>query len=404
MRVIAVLLGLAALAAGCGREVPTFDRAPFAREPPGPGDMRGRVLVTNNGDGTLSVLPAGGPGAAGRLAVGFNPVDASGPHHTAVDAQGRFVYLLLSFSVATGGAHAGHGTSTAPGYVVKLDARDGRTLASQELEPDPGDCTLSPDGRALYAVHHDIPRWTAAAQAGDLRQGDSNLLVLDADTLMITRRVPLCPAAQGVRTSADGRELYAACGPDEIAVLDLTAPDARPRRVLLPDLAEAGTCQFCPHALAVAPDGTVWVSLLGAVGADHEHGFGGVAVYEPRAGFRRESILELHGSAMMLDFDGTATGYRALVAEQGHYGDRLHVMDLRADGLYDTLDIDFTPEQCLAAHATVVVPAAGRAGVLCEGDHTRPGSLLWLDLARLTPLDRAATGVGSDGVTLVPGP
>src|SRR5262245_54373798 len=92
----AVLAAAAAsLAAGCADEVTKYSADPRTRDPPQLGSLAGRIVTTNNGDDTLSVLDPAAPAPAQRLPVGFNPVDVEGPHHVAADAQGRFLYVNL---------------------------------------------------------------------------------------------------------------------------------------------------------------------------------------------------------------------------------------------------------------------------------------------------------------------
>src|SRR5262249_19239310 len=160
------------------------------------------------------------------------------------------------------------------------------------------------------------------------------------------------------------------------AVLDLTRPEALPKRHSMPNLAEGATCKYCPHAVAVAPDGKVWVSLTGAVAEDHEHAYGGGWIFDPRGGWT-DDFMVFHGSAMLIDFQRITDGYRALVPQQGHGEDLLNVITLGSAGLDDGIVVTLPPEQCLLAHAAQVFPAAGRVAVLCEGDHMRPGTLLW---------------------------
>src|SRR5438105_9837108 len=115
------------------------------------------------------------------------------------------------------------------------------------------------------------------------RLGDSNLIVSDTVSMNVTKRVPVCPAAHGVRLTPDGKTLYTTCDTDEIAIVDLSNPALPVRRVLLPNMTESPSCTRCPYALTIAPDSTVWVSSLGP-GAGTLGGNGGLDIYDPTVG------------------------------------------------------------------------------------------------------------------------
>src|SRR5205085_11047264 len=201
-----------------------------------------------------------------------------GPHHLAADPAGRFVYINLSEAVAGSGTgpHGSHGTGTIPGFVLKLSTKDGSRVAFAQVDPNPGDLAVSPDGKTIYVTHYDILKLGKMTPSNP-RLGDSNLVVIDAATMNVTRRVPLCPAAHGVRLTPDGKTLYSTCGADEIAIVNLADPALAPVRKLLPAQSETPSCRRCPYALTIAPDLTVWVSSLGPGTA----GGGGLDIYDP---------------------------------------------------------------------------------------------------------------------------
>jgi hypothetical protein len=214
--------------------------------------------------------------------------------------------------------------------------------------------------------------------------------------------VPICPAAHGVRLSADGAAAFATCGPDEIAVIDLRASPPSVRRVLLPGGTEGANCQRCPYAIGVAPDASVWVSCLGAgMGTG---GRGTVQVFDPARGeFDPGRTITFLGSPVFAGFVGGAGDYRAFVPEQGKGGDFVHVYRPGSPA-QEIGTLSLRRDQCLLAH--MLIPTAdGRRGYLvCEGDHTGPGSLAWLDLDALAVMGAMPTGVFPDGVTVVPSP
>ncbi len=384
------------------REVPQLDGPAFQRDPPQIGSLAGRVLTTNNGDDTLSVLDPAQPGPPKRLPVGFSPVELEGPHHLSVDPAGRFVYVNLSMAVAGSGSgpHGTHGGGTIPGYVVKIDVATARAVAWAQVDRNPGDNALSPDGRTLYVTHYDLIRWIRGSTGGDLRAGDSNLVVVDTETMSVKQRIPLCPAAHGVRLTPDGNTAYATCGPDEIAIVDLTARPPVARRVLLPASRETTSCDRCPYALAIAPDGTVWVSCLGA--GSGLGGRGSLQIFDPRSGqFDPASAVALRGSPVFATFVGAAGSYRAYVPEQGAAGSVVRVYEPGTPPR-EVQMLALEPEACLLAHMLVATPDGARGFLICEGDHRGPGNFVWMDLPRLTVIDSVRIGVFPDGVALVP--
>jgi DNA-binding beta-propeller fold protein YncE len=388
--------------AGCGDKVPVYDGPPFPHDP-APTSMVGKIVTTNNGDDTLSIVDPAAPAPPQKIPVGFNPVDLEGPHHISVDPAGKFLYVNLSLpaSVVGVGPHGAHGSSVKPGWVLKLDATTGREVGRVDVDPNPGDNTLTPDGKTLYVTHYDLPSWFAnSAPDKNIRDGDSKLIAIDTATMVRTAKVPICPAAHGVRMSVDGKQLYATCGPDEIAVVDLPAMTVR-RVALTPGTPEGGSCTRCPYALTVAPDGTVWVSSIG-MGTSAR---GMVSLYDPVTGeFDPASHTQLRGSAMFAAFIGTKEAYRAFVPEQGAAGDavRIYQSQPRGTPLMEIGAITLDRADCQKAH---MLEAEGTHGhMVCEGDHVNPGTFVWLDLDARTVMGSQPIGVFPDGLVLVRAP
>jgi hypothetical protein len=397
----ATLVALWVFAGGaCGKEV-VYDGAGFGRDPPALGALGGRLVTSNSGDDSLSVVDPAPGGAVTRLPVGFSPVELEGPHHLSADPQGRYVYVNLSLSVKGSGSgpHGAHGAGTVPGYVLKLDARDGREVGRAQVDPNPGDNVLTRDGKTLFVTHYDLIRWaTHFDHQRDL--ADSQLVAVDTDTMVAGRRIPICPAAHGVRLSGDEHTLFATCGPDEIAVVDLTADPWAVRKVPLPGARETASCQRCPYALGVAPDGSVWVSSTGATGSR-----GGLDLFDPATGtFDPSRAVILTGSAFFPSFTGPAGDYRLYVPEQGPAGDRLRLFGPGAPGSppVEVGSLLFSERDCLNAHALLVGADQRQGYLVCEGNHKGPGTLAWLDLTGPSLVAAVPVGVYPDGVTLVP--
>jgi hypothetical protein len=294
--------------------------------------------------------------------------------------------------------------------VVKLDTSDGREVARVQVDPNPGDSVLAADGRTLYVTHYDLLRWQKAVGTGDAAAADSHLIAVDTQTMRVGVRRPLCPAAHGVRVTPDGATLYATCGTDEIAIVDLRAPGLSLRRVPVPGARVVGTsAQRCPYALSIAPDGSVWVSSLGpSCGA---MGRGGVDVFDPTGpdggAFDKARSATFRGSPVFASFVGPPGGFRAFVPEQGRdgSGDLLHVFDGGRAGepLNALRAIALEPDRCYQPHMMLVSDDGRRGHLVCEGDHIGPGDFLWLDLEQGSVLGSVPIGIFADGLALIPG-
>jgi YVTN family beta-propeller protein len=395
----------AALAAACGEEVPKYARDPFAGEPPRPGPMGGKLVTTNFGEDSLSVLDPETRAVLWRIPIGFVPIELEGPHHLSADPAGAFLYVNLSLSVPGSGSgpHGAHGTGAVRGFVLKVDTTDGRVVGQVQVDRNPGDNLLSPDGKTLYVTHYDLLSWLPAASMNKPRDGDSRLAIIDTAT-MSARFVTLCPAAHGLALSADARTLYASCMPDQIAVLDVSRADAQAQRIQLPQTTERASCAGCPYALALAPDGRLFVGMLGA-GNNANRGM--VWLFDTATGaFDPEPALRLCGGALFPAFGpaNAAGGYTVYFPEQGTCGDAVRVLEVAAPGAAptDAARIELPVSACRNAHA-VHLQADGRiALVVCEGDHIGPGSIVWVDVQERTVLGSTTVGVFPDDLELLP--
>ena len=395
------VVAAAVLLAACGRgEVAVYGPDPFLRDPAPIGALGGKIVTSNSGDDTMSVVDPAAPGPAGRIPVGFNPVELEGPHHLTADPGGRFILVNLGLAVMGSGSgpHGVHGGGNQPGFVVKLDTQTGRELDRVQVDANPGDSTLSADGHTLYVTHYDDIKWRRDGAA-------ANLVVIDVDKMVVRRRRPLCPAAHGVRLSRAGTVLYSTCGPDQMAVVDLLDPALGVRLVQVPGgvPADSKVCQRCPYGLSVAPDDTVWLSNLGPNGG--AAGRGSVEVFDPAGGiFDPVRRIDLRGRPLFVAFVKDGAGFRAAVPEQAGPGDAVRFFSPGSAQVAPQPlgSIELDAQQCLNAHMMIVDPQGGRGQLICEGDHRGAGSVVWLDLAGSTVLGAVPTGVFPDGLVLVP--
>jgi hypothetical protein len=399
MRRLLLLLALC----GCGDRIPIYDGPPFPHDPAPVGPLLGKIVTSNNGDDTLSIVDPAAPAPPQRLVVGFNPVDIEGPHHLSVDPAGRYIYVNLSMTAGAvaAGPHGAHGSGMIPGWVLKLDTSSGREVGRIDVDTNPGDNTISADGKTLYVTHYDVAKWVAASAPGkNIRDGDSRLILIDTETMTRKAAVPICPAAHGVRLSADETRLYATCGPDEIAVVELPALTVR-RVPLAMDSVEGAACGRCPYALSVAPDGVVWISSTGA-GAT---GRGAISLFDPAlpggGAIDEAASVPLRGGAMFAAFVGTKDSYRAFVPERGAAGDHVRIYQPQPRGQppLELADLALDRNDCLSAH--MLLAEGSRGHLICEGDHFNPGTFVWLDLDARTVMGSKPIGVFPDGLALV---
>lgn len=393
---------LLALAVACSAPTPVFSGPGFDTDPPRPGPLNGLIVTSGNGDDTLTAVDPVAAVKRFTIPLGFIPVELEGPHHAAADPLGRWVFVNLNEAVAGSGSgpHGSHGTGTIPGFLLRMRTSDGAIDAWVQVETNPGELTVSPDGSTAYVSHYDLLAWLKGAQAGDLRQGDSNIVAVDTATMQVKARMPVCPAAHGVRASADGRRLFVACGPDELGIIDLGAPPTA-RRVALGGAVEGGSCEHCPDGLSVAPDGAVWVSTLGPDSG--REGGGAVYRYDPGSDtFLDAAPLSYCGRAVFTAFHVHAGGYTAYVPEQGPCGDSVHVYEVQDHALTAGPVITLTPKDCQNANMLFVAADGLTASLICEGDHTGPGSFVKLDLTGQAPPVSLPVGVFSDGGAFVP--
>ena len=274
----ALALG-AALAAGCGEDSVRYPDAldggwrpaPATRWAQPDGGAGGYAYVTNSLMNSVSILDLAARRTVATIPVGVVPLAENGPHHLAVIARDNAVYMPLSFPPPSvpSGPHAAHGSSTRPGVFIKRALDDFRLLGRVDIDPNPGEMVVSPDGRRAFVSHFDLIR--AQANPNDRAAQRSNLIVIDTRTMEREFTVPLCVAAHGMAVAPDGRTVYAACyGEDALAVVSLAG--ARPEVTLVPirdQLAPNPTSPaYGPYAVTAAPDGsTVWVGCSAVSGS-----------------------------------------------------------------------------------------------------------------------------------------
>jgi len=340
-----------------------------------------RIVITNNLSDELSVLDLDAVdspdfGELMRVPVGRNPVEREGPHHLAAEASGEFYYVGISNYVPGSGSgpHGVHGAGTADGHVLKIRSTDHLAVDEIRVDRNPGDIRLSPDGRRLLVSHFDLLKIAEAVtnhlppEAMDARLGIIDTANFTATPTMVT----VCPAPHGIAVSPDGRYAYLSCISDELARVTLDDPAAAPLR--LPVLANPGpaTAPVCsPYALTIPPAGdSVWVSCLES---------GELLRYDVASGAMDPgSRILLPGGALFGTF--TTDGANLFVPHQAPDG----IAFIDANERRLLFDLQVERAACINPHATSLTDDQRKLLVVCEGDHSGPGSLLVVDVAGRT--------------------
>lgn len=366
------------------------------------------IAITNANSDTLSILDPATETIRWTIPIGLTPVELEGPHHLAPSADGQFVYVPLSEAVPRSGSgpHGTHGAGDQPGYVVKLRTEDGSRVDQVQVEANPGDLVLSDDGKTGYTTHYDLLKYRDATRQGNIRLADTNLVVIDTESMSVRHRVPICPLTHAVRLTPDGQTAYASCSTDALAVVNLASDPPVAERKILPGGFEGSGCAYCPYALSLAPDGAVWLSGLGPNFGIN--GGGRIAVYDPASrSFDANRSLTFCGRVTFVNFspDAAAPGaYFAYVPEQGPCGDKLWIYRVPAPGAaaVELASIVLPAEHCLNAHVMLTSPDERRGYLVCEGDHRSAGSVVLLDLENRRVDKSLPVGVFPDGLALIP--
>jgi DNA-binding beta-propeller fold protein YncE len=368
----------------------------------------GRIIVTNSMEDTVSLLDFDSMdsphwGELARVPVGLNPVELEGPHHAAYSPLGDYYYVGLTMAVAGSGSgpHGSHGSGTADGYALKIDATDNHLVGSVRVNRNPGDVLLSADGHTLYQTHFDLVKIQENKNSTDPRAFDSNLALIDADTMKLRQMVPVCAAPHAVRLSPDQKRAYVACISDEVAVVQLDTGDLTPPVTRLP-LPSAGTAlapRYAPYALTLSPkDGSLWVSPANTSTLFYLEP--GSLQFLPE----RSITLSEYGNedlrrGIPMFGDISADGRTLYMPYQRV--DTVALIDLTQTRPVVKGKIPLSPAGCLNVHQLTLTPDGTRALAVCEGDHLGPGTLHVLDLTAGTVLKTVRLGLYPDSVGLL---
>jgi DNA-binding beta-propeller fold protein YncE len=369
------------------------------------GQLGGTIITTNQADATLSVVdPATGKLVGPLLIPVIEQHQMEMPHEISTDPKGQFFLVnLMEMPADEQSALAGQNqitmmNSTLPGYLLKFGRSDGAFLGKVQVDADPGDNAISPDGSVAYVSHFNQPEVFKAENAGstDPRAMDSDLWAIDTATMTVITKIPICPLAHIMRISPDGLRLFVPCLNDEIAVIDIASPRApslvtrvseNPSGEVLPSSAT-----HWPWALAVSPKDasgnySVWIS-------DWESPFD-VRVLDG-ATLKFDKVLPTFWLPFLTTF--SADGKKAYTAHQGPGGIAIFDVATRTQ----TDDIDLPEASCTNPHQILLSADESQAYVLCEGDHLSEGQFATLDLGTQSVVSSIPLGIYPVKMELLP--
>jgi DNA-binding beta-propeller fold protein YncE len=387
-----VSLALASGASGCKKAKPAPTEASGhttvgARVP----TPTARVIyVTNNGSDSLSAIDRDGDTVT-TVSVDYDPDAREAPHHVARTKGGESLFVALAFppeglSAKKKDPHGGHGASSQPGALAKVDPGTLAVLATRDVDENPGDVVTTHDGTRAIVTHYDMKRAMTVAAQGNASPSTmfAKIQVWDTRSFAKLGERPVCVAPHGTAISEDDTRAIVACyGSDEIVVVDLTKPQLPVARYPLGNAQGVpGVPRYGPYSVTLVPGGSE------AVVADIESNDLRIFDLDTKA-FRGERTIVLGAKAFMPAVVDAHTAYVPLQAP-----DSLVRVDLATGKI--VAQVVKPPDECRAPHAFGV--SHGRVFVVCEGDHKGPGTVLEVDPTSLATRRRWTVGVYPDGL------
>lgn len=388
--VLVAMLGSSLIASACATPEPEISYEVYAgaafpdRRPKLPRPVGYFAYVSDNGSDTVSVLDLPRHERVAQVPVGRDPVGIDGPHHLAVDPTG-IVYVALQYPAAASlpGPHAAHASSRRNGWVLKLAADDLHVLGQVQVDPNPGEIVLSPDGSKLVVTHFDLE--AALKVSATPEEQKSSIVVIDTSSFgspgAVPRRIRTCRATHGASIARDGRTAYVACyGDDTLAVVDLVAPDA--------PVVQVSAGARGPYSAVLSPSGS-----LVAVGATEGRE---TRIFDTATRTVRSAAVITPGASF---FAGWSPDEKTLwIPTQGP--DAILVADPDTGAV--RRQRRFEPGTCEKPHeATLGRGESALLYVVCEGDHKTPSVVLALDPATLETRATIPVGVYPDRLAFV---
>lgn len=345
------------------------------------------AYVTNNASDSISVLDRDGD-AVETVTLDLEPDAHEAPHHLALDSAAKTVFVALAFPDPPSkkkDPHAAHGNASDVGRLARLDLATLAIKETRDVDENPGDVIMTHDRGRVLVTHFDMKRAMVVAGRGGASPATmfAHLSMFDARDMRKLGSRAICVAPHGVVTTKDDRTAFVACyGSDELAIVDLSEGGLPTTRVPLgASPGVPGVPRYGPYSATLSPDERK-VVVADLDGKD-------LRVFD-RETKRFGDPLSLDAKAFMSTF---VEGGALLVPTQAPDG--IVRVDL-ARGKIDKRT-SFTRDVCTLPHVVRVAKDL-RVYVVCEGDHTAPGTVLEIDPASLAPKRRWTVGVYPDGL------
>lgn len=347
-------------------------------------------FVSDNGSDTVTLLDLPAAKTLASIPVGRDPLSLDGPHHLAVDASGN-VYVALAYPAPpiSPGPHSAHSSSKRSGYVLKLAADDFAVIGEVQVDPNPGDVVLTPDGSRVLVTHFDLQR--AADPKLSAQDRRATLAVIETEKMgaggATATKMPVCIAPHGLAVALDGKRAYVACyGDDAIGIVDLDDLKKPVETVTLSGApASPGAPSWGPYSAVLSPDGAT-VALGGTDGK-------ATALFDTATKTFRASTVATQGAPFFPAW--SPDGTKLYVPTQAP--DMLVMADV-ATGALRTQRI-FDAATCQKPHEAIFSPDGSQLYLVCEGDHVTSSVVLSLDPEDLTTRAVMPVGVYPDRLT-----
>lgn len=350
------------------------------------------AYVTNNGSDSISVIDRDGD-AVDTVPVDVDPDAREAPHHLAIDGARKTVFVALAFPPEASpekkkkkDPHASHGNAEDIGRLARLDLGTLAVKETRDVDENPGDVVLTHDKKRVIVTHYDMKRamTVAAKGAGSPATMFASVIVFDAVGMKKVGARPVCVAPHGITVTKDDKTAFVACyGSDELAVVDLSGDTfGIARHPLGASQGVPGVPRYGPYSATLSPDDSL-VVIADLEGQD-------LRVFDRADKRFMEKTIPLSAKAFMPAFvDG-----------------RTLVVPLQAPDGVARVDVDlfkvekratYPKDVCGQPHA-VRQAKDGRVYLVCEGNHSAPGSVLEIDPVTLAMKKRWQVGVYPDGI------